>query len=454
MKVAVIGTGYVGLNTAVALAYCGHNVIGIDVDETKIEKLNNGIPVISEEGLPELLKELIVGNNLSFTNKYNVIADRDVVFVTVGTPSNKDGSANLSYIFAVVNSIIDELNKLKEINHNITVVIKSTVPFGVNEQIQRMIRDKVNNKSISDHLLFASNPEFLREGTALYDTFYPDRIIIGSNDRAKEVLSEMYKPILNREFKELKFIEKSKVPEKLPELLQTDQVSAEMIKYASNCFLALKVSYANEIEKLAEKIGANMKDISKGMGMDKRIAPYFLNSGLGWGGSCFPKDTLAMMAIAKEYNMEMPIIKAAVDVNNNQIDRVIQKVMNELFTLHGKKIAVFGITFKPNTDDVRNSLSVDLCYRLKSLGADIYMTDPCGLDNAEEIYKDSGFNFISSPYDAAKDADAVIIATDWNEYKYLDYEKVKEVMRSPIMIDTRNILFNSKYKEIFTYHHL
>lgn len=452
MKVSVIGTGYVGLNTAVALAYCGHKVIGIDVDTNKVEKLNNGIPVISEEGLPELLNKLSGSDNLSFTNKYDVIVESDVVFITVGTPSNKDGSANLSYIFSVVNSIIEVLNS-NELNHDLTIVVKSTVPFGVNEQIQRIIRDAVSC-STNSHLLFASNPEFLREGTALYDTFYPDRIIIGSCDKSSEVLTEMYKPILNREFVRPSFISEKSVSKSLPQLLITDQVSAEMIKYASNCFLALKISYTNEIEKLAEKVGANIKDISKGMGMDKRIAPYFLNSGLGWGGSCFPKDTLAIMAIAKEYNMEMPIVRSAVEVNNSQINRVIQKTMNELHTLHGKKIAVFGITFKPNTDDVRNSLAVELCYKLKSLGAAIYITDPCGLENAKEIYSDSGFNFIESPYDAAKDADAVIIATDWNDYKSIDYAKIKESMKLPVMIDTRNILFNSESRHLFTYHHM
>ena len=443
MNVVVIGTGYVGLNTAVALAYLNHSVIGIDVSPSKVESLNKGIPTISEEGLPELLASLSGSPNLSFTTSYRPISSADVVFITVGTPSNPDGSANLSYIYSAVNSIIEEL-KFNKLNHSLTIVIKSTVPIGVNSAIESTIRDALpfSNKYIH----FCSNPEFLREGTALLDTFYPDRIIIGSNDPASfSTLKTLYSDLITRSFIHPSSLSSlSETPISDVPVLCTDPLSSEMIKYASNCFLALKISYANEISNLARSLGANMKDISKGMGFDHRIAPYFLNHGLGWGGSCFPKDSLALLSIAKEYNLSLPITQASVDVNNSRIPTLISILLSKLHTLYGKKITLFGITFKPKTDDVRNSLPIDLAKELVRRGAIVTLTDPVGLPNAQSIYPNEGFIFNSDPYFSTKNADALIISTDWQLYKELDYRQVTSNMKNKIIFDARNALYSRK----------
>lgn len=443
MNVVVIGTGYVGLNTAVALAYLNHSVIGIDVSPSKVESLNKGIPTISEEGLPELLASLSGSPNLSFTTSYRPISSADVVFITVGTPSNPDGSANLSYIYSVVDSIVKEL-MFNKLNHPLTIVIKSTVPIGVNSAIESIIRNSLPYSNSNIH--FCSNPEFLREGTALLDTFYPDRIIIGSNDQVSfSTLKTLYSDLITRSFDH---------PSSLPSLpedpisevpvLCTDPLSSEMIKYASNCFLALKISYANEISNLARSLGANMKDISKGMGFDHRIAPYFLNHGLGWGGSCFPKDSLALLSIAKEYNISLPITQASVDVNNSRIPTLISILLSKLHTLYGKKITLFGITFKPKTDDVRNSLPIDLAKELVRRGAIVTLTDPVGLPNARSIYSNKGFLFNDDPYLSTKNADALIISTDWQLYKDLNYKQVTSNMKNKIIFDARNALYSRK----------
>jgi UDPglucose 6-dehydrogenase len=444
MNVVVIGTGYVGLNTAVALAYLNHSVIGIDVSPSKVESLNKGIPTISEEGLPELLASLSGSPNLSFTTSYKPISSADVVFITVGTPSNPDGSANLSYIYSAVDSIIEQL-KFSKLDHSLTIVIKSTVPIGVNSAIESSIRESLQFLS-NKNLHFCSNPEFLREGTALLDTFYPDRIIIGSNDSVSfSTLKELYKHLINRDFTKPNFISSINIEElKEVPVLCTDPLSSEMIKYASNCFLALKISYANEISNLARALGANMKDISKGMGFDHRIAPYFLNHGLGWGGSCFPKDSLALLSIAKEYNLSLPITQASVDVNNSRIPTLISILLSKLHTLYGKKITLFGITFKPKTDDVRNSLPIDLAKELVRRGAIVTLTDPVGLPNALSIYHDEGFLFNDDPYISTKNADALIISTDWQLYKDLDYKQVTSNMKNKIIFDARNALYSKK----------
>lgn len=443
MNVVVIGTGYVGLNTAVALAYLNHSVIGIDVDPNKVESLNSGIPTISEQGLPELLASLSGSPNLFFTTSYEPISSADVVFITVGTPSNPDGSANLSYLYSAVNSIVTQLNS-KHITKDLTIVIKSTVPIGVNSAIESTIRDSLPFSSSYIH--FCSNPEFLREGTALLDTFYPDRIVLGSNDEYSfSTLKTLYSSLITRSFNH---------PFSLPSLpedpisevpvLCTDPLSSEMIKYASNCFLALKISYANEISNLARALGANMRDISKGMGLDHRIAPYFLNHGLGWGGSCFPKDSLALLSIAKEYSISLPVTQASVDINNSRISTLISILLSKLHTLYGKRITLFGITFKPDTDDVRNSLPIDLAKELVRRGAIATLTDPVGIPNAKSIYSDEGFIFENDPVIASKNSDALIISTDWSIYRDLNYIHITSLMRNKIIFDARNLLYTEK----------
>ena len=443
MKVINLGIGYVGLNTAAALAWIGHDVCGVDIDPAKIEMLKNGCAPIREEGLDALLKQ---ATRLKYTTDISgMVNEADVIFIAVGTPSLPNGHANLEYVNSAAKNIAMTLMP----THDVTIVIKSTVPLGINAAIERRIRGFIAQRGGDvSKLHFASNPEFLREGCALSDTFYPDRIVIGTDDDvAFRMLSDLYAPLLNQSFA---------IPPSVPapanrpktQLLRTNQTSAEMIKYASNVFLALKISYINEISGLCEKLGADITDVATGMGMDKRIAPYFLKSGLGWGGSCFPKDIKALLQIGGDYGYEMPIIKAAWDVNENQKHRVIRQIQEELKIINGKKIAFFGLTFKPNTDDVRNSPAVDLANMLIALGADVVFHDPVGLANAKKIYADAAFTFADTPVAAAKDADALIITTEWKDYAILDYAEVKRVMKSAYIFDTRHVLNETAIRNI------
>ena len=435
MHVVTIGTGYVGINTAAALAYIGHSVWGVDVDAGKIERLKAHKAPISEAGLDALLALPL---DLKFTTDLSeCVQTADVVFIAVGTPSLPNGEANLAYVM----SAAEDIGKTLVPDHDVTIVVKSTVPVGVNEMLERRIRERVaSNGGDGKYLHFASNPEFLREGTALLDTFYPDRFVIGTrDDLAYQMLYALFEPIIRQTFEMPAFIE---APATRPDTqcLRTDQISAEMIKYASNVFLALKISYANEIAGLVEKLGGNMADISRGMGMDRRIAPYFLQSGLGWGGSCFPKDSLALLSMARDYGYEMPIVQAAVDVNARQKTNLVLKILYKLHTLAGKRIALLGLTFKPRTDDVRNSPAVDIARDLMSRGALVAAHDPEGLEQARIIYKDDGFVFCNSPEDAANGADALVVATEWEVYRTIDWAKICRLMRKPILFDARNLM--------------
>ncbi len=437
MNVVCIGTGYVGINTAAALAYIGHSVCGVDIDEHKINLLKSHKAPISEAGLDELLSQKM---NLTFTTCLeDCVNTADVIFIAVGTPSLPNGHANLSYVMSAAEDIANSLMPI----HDVTIVVKSTVPVGVNSMIERQIRDKVTMRCGSDALLhFSSNPEFLREGMALSDTFYPDRFVFGTeDDKAYQMLTTLFAPIIDQTFEPPAFVE---MPDPRPktQCIHTDAISAEMIKYASNVFLALKISYANEIAGLVEKLGGNMDDISRGMGMDKRIAPYFLKSGLGWGGSCFPKDSLALLSMAKDYDYQMPIVQAAVDVNERQKTRLIQKVIDKLHILPGRRIAILGLSFKPRTDDVRNSPSVDIAKELVRRQAIVTVHDPQGLDNARVIYKNEGFIFCTDPIEAAQNADAIIITTDWAEYKNIDWKDMAKAVKTPFLFDARNLLRN------------
>lgn len=442
MKVVTIGTGYVGMNTAAALAYVGHSVCGVDIDSAKVEMLRNHKSPISEAGLDDLLA--LDTLDLTFTtNLVECIQEADVVFIAVGTPSLPNGEANLEYVENAARDISETLLP----THDVTIVVKSTVPVGVNAMFERQIRSNIAKRGGDVSLLhFASNPEFLREGCALSDTFYPDRFIFGTEDDvAYDMLRTLFDPFIAQSFEPPAFVEMPS-PRPKTQCLRTNPVSSEMIKYASNVFLALKISYANEIGGLCEKIGANMVDVSRGMGMDKRIAPYFLQSGLGWGGSCFPKDSLALLSMSKEYDYDMPIVQAAYDVNERQKSRLVQKILGELHLLRGKRIAVYGLTFKPRTDDVRNSPAVDVAKELVRRGASVVAHDPEGLSLARRIYRDCGFVFCEDPLEAAREADAIVITTDWACYQTLDWAKIRDVMRTPVLFDARNMLRNASEK--------
>ncbi len=423
MKIAVAGTGYVGLVTGVALANIGHNVVCVDVDENKIKLMNSGISPIYEEGLEELMHKN--KNRLEYTTDYkNAYKDADVIIIGVGTPERADGSANLDYVFGVCREIAESVEK------NCIVVVKSTVPIGTNDEVEKMLNNNVKNGIKID---VASNPEFLAQGTAVRDTLYASRIVVGvETEYAKDILTKMYKPLT---------VDPYNVP-----FLITNRRSAEMIKYASNDFLALKISYVNEIANLCEKVGANIEDVTKGMGYDSRIGDKFLKAGLGFGGSCFPKDTKALHWLSVIAGVELKTVKACIEVNKSQRIILYEKLKKDLIDLKDKQIAVLGLTFKPGTDDLREAPSIDNIELLLDAGANVRAYDPIAIENFKKkiSYKlendgtVGNISYFDNIDDAIKNADAALIMTEWPEIKNYDISKYKKLMKTPRVYDGRN----------------
>lgn len=438
MKVVVIGTGYVGLTTGVALAYLGNQVTCLDIAPEKISKLKNGQVPFYEPNLPELLE--ISRANLNFTTSYDEagIGSSDVVFISVGTPSLPDGNADLTYVKAAAEALGERLD------HAFTVVVnKSTVPIGSGNWVGTLLREAYSRRKGSrpDGMYgVASNPEFLRQGSALLDTFYPDRVVIGSEEsRAIDTLTNLYRPILNQDFPAPVHLPRPDGLSAIP-VVTCDLASAELIKYAANSFLALKISYMNEIGHLAEKVGADIKQIARGIGLDVRIGPRFLQAGIGWGGSCFGKDTAALVAISKEYGINMPIVQAARDVNYHQRTWVVDTLLHELKILKGKTVALLGFAFKANTDDLRDAPALDIARQLIQLGARVRATDPVALGNARLFHPDAGIIYCDTPKETVRGADAVILVTEWPEYHDIDWVEVKKSMDNPLLLDGRNFL--------------
>lgn len=423
MKIAVAGTGYVGLVTGVALANIGHSVTCVDVDEAKIELMRKGISPIYEKDLEELMKKN--KDRLCYTTDYkNAYKNADVIIVGVGTPERIDGSANLDYVYKVCRQIADS------VENNCVVVIKSTVPIGTNDEIERFLKDNVKN---GININVASNPEFLAQGTAVRDTLFASRIVIGTEcEEAKNLLEKMYEPL-------------TKEPYNVP-ILSTNRRSAEMIKYASNDFLALKISYINEIANLCEKLGANIQDVSRGMGYDSRIGNKFLNAGIGYGGSCFPKDTKALHWLSVQSGVELKTVKACIEVNKAQKIRLFEKLKSDLTNLKNVNVAVLGLTFKPGTDDLREAPSIDNIELLLDVGANIRAYDPISIDSFKKkiSYKmeDDGvtgtITYFDNIDDAIRGADAALIMTEWPEIKEYSIEKYKKLMKTPRVYDGRN----------------
>ena len=438
MKVVVVGTGYVGLTTGVALAYLGNQVTCVDIDPEKINKLKNGQIPIFEPGLPELLE--ISKGNLHFTTSYDEagIGTCDVAFIAVGTPSLPDGSADLTYVKAAADSLGSRLE-----NAFTVIVNKSTVPIGSGNWVGSLLREAYTRgrKSQPDgKFAVASNPEFLRQGSALQDTLYPDRVVIGSEEpRAIDMLTNLYRQILNQDFPAPAHLPRPDGMSATP-VVTCDLASAELIKYAANSFLALKISYMNEIAHLAEKVGADVNQVARGMGLDSRIGPRFLQAGIGWGGSCFGKDTAALVAISRGYGMNMPIVQAAREVNYQQRTWVVETLLKELKTLERKTIAMLGIAFKPNTDDLRDAPSLDIARKLIQQGAIVRATDPVAMNNSRTFHPDLKLTYCETPLEALRNVDAVVLVTEWQEYRDLDWGKVKETLRNPIILDGRNFL--------------
>lgn len=414
LNVVVAGTGYVGLVTAVCMAHTGHSVTCVDVNEEKIEMLRNGISPIYEQDLTELME--LNKERLNYTTDFfSAYKNADVIFVGVGTPEKTDGSANLSYVFNVIKQIAHSVEK------DCVIVIKSTVPIGTNDKVEILVNQELRNK-VNVHV--ASNPEFLSQGTAIRDTLFASRIVLGiEDDYAKRVLLNAYNEFTG-------------IP-----ILVTNRRSAEMIKYASNDFLALKISYINEIANLCEIVGADIDAVSEGMGYDSRIGNKFLKAGIGYGGSCFPKDTKALHWLANFHDYELKTIKAAIEVNEQQKFKLIKKTRKYYDSLEGINVAVLGLTFKPGTDDLRDAPSLVNIPMLVDDGAKIKVWDPVGCENFKKIMDQhhvEGIHYMESIEDTLLDADICFIFTEWPEIKSLEKEIFINMMKTPIVLDGRN----------------
>ena len=412
IKIAVAGTGYVGLVAGVCFAEKGHDVTCVDVDENKVKIMRERKSPIYEEGLEELMQKNIAAGRLHFTTDYKIAyKDADAIFIGVGTPEQPDGSANLSYVATVSRQIAETIEK------DCLVVVKSTVPVGTNDKVEQFIKDSlVNDVKVE----VASNPEFLAQGHAVRDTLEAKRIVIGTNSKeAEELLMKIYEPF------------------KLP-IVSVNRRSAEMIKYASNDFLALKISYMNDIANLCELVGANIEDVAKGMSYDPRIGASFLHAGIGYGGSCFPKDTKALSYLAKQNGYTLRTVQAAVDVNKSQKTKLYRKACDRLITFDHLKVAVLGLAFKAGTDDLREAPSLDNVALLLEQGADIYAYDPVAMDNFKKKYP-TQIHYVKNPEEALEKANVCFIFTEWDEIKSIKPETYKKLMRTPLVYDGRNI---------------
>jgi UDPglucose 6-dehydrogenase len=433
VSICVIGSGYVGLVAAVCFAEIGHQVICVDNNEAKIKMLREGGVPIYEHHLPELLgKHLNRGVEFT-TDMAGAVEQSEAIFIAVGTPQGSTGSADLSYVEAVVSEISRSVTDYK------VLVEKSTVPVYTNEWISRVMhRQGVDPQ----HFDVVSNPEFLREGTAIVDFLHPDRIVVGANnERAAEVLRRIYAPLTDGSY----YAREDHLPGALTsanpaKLLVTSAQSAEIIKHASNAFLALKISFINAVANLAESVDADIEDIAAGMGLDSRIGPKFLRAGLGYGGSCFPKDVAAFYWVAQQQGVDFQILEEVRKVNATQQEVFFNKVRSALWTLRGKKLAALGLAFKGDTDDIRDSPAIDVIKKLIDAGASVTAYDPAAIEKAKAVLPPSdNLSYATSAYEAAQGADAVLILTDWAEFAKLDLSHLNKVLRYPIIIDGRNL---------------
>ena len=415
MRIAMIGAGYVGLVSGACFSDFGHHVVCIDKDEEKIAALQRGEIPIHEPGLGDLVARNVGQGRLAFDDQVKpAVSTADVVFIAVGTPSRRgDGHADLSYVFAAAREIARSLSKFT------VVVTKSTVPVGTSDEVERIMREENPDAEFAA----VSNPEFLREGAAIRDFKHPDRIVIGADDpRARKVMDEVYRPLhLNA-----------------PPILYTDRRSAELTKYAANSFLATKIAFINEIADLAEKVGADVQEVARGIGLDNRIGSKFLHAGPGFGGSCFPKDTMALIKTGQDNETPLRIIETVVAVNDQRKRAMARKVANAIGgNLRGKSIAVLGLTFKPNTDDMRDAPSIPLVTALQDMGAQVRVFDPVGMPQAVKVL--DNVTFCEDAYDCAKGAHALVIVTEWEQFRALDLEEMASIMASSVIVDLRNI---------------
>ncbi len=415
MRVTMIGSGYVGLVSGACFADFAHHVTCVDKDQRKIDALLAGKMPIFEPGLEELVAANVSGNRLSFTTDIaEGIKDAEVVFIAVGTPSRRgDGHADLSYVYAAAKEIAEAAT------HSLVVVTKSTVPVGTGDDVERILREA--NPNVEFRVV--SNPEFLREGAAIEDFKRPDRIVIGSDDpHAREIMRQLYRPL---------YINAAPI-------VEMSRRGAELTKYAANAFLATKITFINEIADLCEKVGADVQDVARGIGLDGRIGSKFLHAGPGYGGSCFPKDTLALLKTSQDYDAPQRIIEAVVAVNDNRKRAMGRKIIAAMGgDVRGKTVAILGLTFKPNTDDMRDSPAISVIQTLQDAGATVKACDPEGIDQAKLVL--DNVTYFDGPYETVADADGVALVTEWNAYRALDLARVKSLLKSPIFVDLRNV---------------
>jgi UDPglucose 6-dehydrogenase len=448
MRVCTIGTGYVGLVTGACLAHIGHDVICVDNNPAKVELMKAGNSPIYEPGLSEIMQTAMSTGRLQFTTDLALgVEHGEILFIAVGTPPLPNGSSDTQYVEAVARGIGQHLTDEYKV-----IVNKSTVPIGSGDWVKMLVLDGVIERNRELSLVGAgvnaqpnrlaprfdvvSNPEFLREGSAIFDTLNPDRIVLGSNSqKAIDLMLKLYAPIIDRQCADP---DAAKLP--AVTVLATDLGSAEMIKYAANAFLATKISFINEIANICERVGADVTQVSKGIGLDSRIGNKFLNAGIGWGGSCFPKDLAALINTGSDYGYDAQLLKAAVSVNQNQRTLVIQKLQSSLKILKGKTIGLLGLTFKPDTDDLRDAPALDIISILIELGAKVKAYDPIISPQAGTHTHLPNVNLVDSPELLAEDSDAIVLMTEWLEFQQLDYQELAKLMRSPLMIDCRNFL--------------
>jgi len=464
VEVCVVGTGYVGLVTGTCLAYLGRSVVCVDIDERKIQALREGQSPIYEPGLQPLIASGQQRGMLRFSTELEAsVRESEIIFIAVGTPPLPSGRANLAAVEAVARSI----GRALDWERRRVIVNKSTVPIGSGNWVEMLVKEGLSENPAyqerlalaaraespappasrrlpafrpEDLFLVASNPEFLREGSAIADTFYPDRIVIGASEaHATERLRALYEPIIEQTFSPPPSAPRPAECAAVP-VVTTDLASAEMIKYAANAFLATKISFANEIANICERVGADIKEVVRGFGLDGRIGPQFLNAGVGWGGSCFGKDVSALIDIAQEYHYEPALLRSTVEVNRRQRQVAVQKLQETLKIIKGKTIGLLGLAFKPETDDLRDAPALEIARQLSDMGARVKAYDPIAVEACRANYPELKLEYAASAAALAEDCDAVVVVTEWDEFRHLDLCQLAEVMRAKVIIDGRNVL--------------
>lgn len=446
MEVCVIGAGYVGLVSACCLAHLGHKVAIVEADKNKLGSLKTGDCPFFEPGVSELLKTLAGSGSLSFTDSIpEAVKKSEIIFICVGTPPLPSGEPDMSFVVSVAKEIGAGLDG----SRNRIVINKSTVPVGSGNWVEMLVRQGMQavqtvpsraGRNDLPSFSVASNPEFLREGSALHDTFYPDRIVVGSPDpHAVERIRELYRPIIEQSFSAPEYAPRPAGYGMVP-FVVTDLASAEMIKYSANAFLAMKISFANEMSGICEKVGADIREVARGIGLDKRIGTAFLNAGVGWGGSCFGKDVHALIEVAHEYSAPTPLLEATLTVNSSQRQVAIKKLQEELKIIKGRVIGILGLAFKPNTDDLRDAASLTIASQLIKMGALVRAYDPVTIETCKKQHPELEIEYCPNAIETAANADALVLVTEWAEFRRLDWEAIGRVMKGRLIIDGRNFL--------------